>query len=39
MMVAWGDTSEEDKASEEEEAVTTLMARSESQSDFEPVES
>jgi len=39
MMAAWGDTSEEDEASEEEEATVTLMAKSESESDVEPVES
>ena len=38
-MAAWGDTSEEDEASEEEEAVVALMAKSESESDVEPVES
>jgi len=39
MMAAWGDTSEEDDASEEEEATVVLMAKSESESDCEPVES
>jgi len=40
MMTAWGDTMEEDEASEEEEeAAIALMARSVSDSDIEPVES
>jgi len=40
MMAAWGDTSEEDEASEEEAAVAAaLMVRSETHSNFEPVES
>jgi len=40
MMAGWGDTSEEDEASEEEEEVpVALMARSESESNFGPVES
>jgi len=41
MMAAWGDTLEEDEASEEEEeeASIALMARSESESDVELVES
>ena len=37
-MAAWGETSEEDERSQEEEAVVALMARSESESDFELVE-
>ena len=39
MLAAWGDTTEDDEASEEEEAVVALMARSESDSDDEPVDS
>jgi len=40
MMAAWGETLEEDETSqEEEEAAIALMARSESESNVEPVES
>jgi len=39
MLAAWGDTIEEDVASEEEDAAITLMARSESDSDDKPVDS
>ena len=39
MLVAWGDTIEDDEASEEEEAAIALMARSESDSYDEPLES
>ena len=39
MMAAWGETSEEDEASQDEEATAALMARSESELDFQPVES
>ena len=39
MLAAWGDTTEEDEASEEEEATVALMARIESDSDIEPMES
>jgi len=39
MMTACGDTAEEDKASKEDEAAVALMARSESKSNIEPVES
>ena len=39
MLAAWGDTTEEDEASEEKEAAVALMARSESDSDIEPVKS
>jgi len=39
MMVAWGDTSKEDEASEQGEEAASLMARGESDSNFEPVES
>ena len=37
-MLAWGDTTEQDEAFEEEEAAVALMARSESNSDDEPVD-
>jgi len=38
--MTWGDTAKEDEASEEEEeAVVALIARSESNSDIEPLES
>ena len=39
MLAAWGDTTEEDEASEEKEAAVALMARSESDSDDELVDS
>jgi len=39
MMAVWGDTTEEDEASKEEEAAVTLMAKSESKSDVELVDS
>jgi len=39
MLAAWGNTTEEDEASEEEEAAVALMARSESDSDDEPIDS
>jgi len=39
MFVAWGDTTEDDEASEEEEAFAALMARSKSDSDDEPLDS
>jgi hypothetical protein len=39
MIAAWGDSTEEDDASEEEEVAVALMARSESDSDDEPMES
>ena len=39
MMAAWGQTSEEDEESQEEEVVEALMARSESKLDLESVES
>jgi len=38
-MAALGETSEEEDGPQEEEAAVALMARSESESDFEPVES
>jgi len=38
MLAAWGDTTEDDEASEEEKAIA-LMARSESDSDDEPLDS
>ena len=37
MLAAWGDSTEDDKASEEEEVAVALMARSESDSDDEPL--
>jgi len=39
MLAAWGDTIEDDEASEEEETVVALMARSELDSDDEPLDS
>ena len=39
MLAAWGDTTERDEACEEQEATVPLMAKSESNSDIEPVES
>jgi len=39
MFAAWGDTTEEDEALEEEEAAVALMARSESDLDDETVDS
>jgi len=39
MLAAWGDTTKDDEASEEEEVTVALMARSESDSDNEPLES
>ena len=39
MLVAWGDLTNDDEASEEEEVVVALMARSESELDDEPLES
>ena len=39
MMAAWGETLEEKEGSQQEEAAVALMARSESESDFDPVES
>jgi len=39
MLAAWGDTTEEDEAFEEEEAAMALMVRSESDLDDEPVDS
>ena len=38
-MAAWGDTTEDDEASEEEKAPVAVMARSESDTDVEPVDS
>jgi len=38
-VAAWGDTMEEDETSREEEAIVALMARSESDSDKEPMDS
>ena len=39
MLAAWDDTTGDDEAFEEEEAVVALIARSESNSDIEPLES
>ena len=39
MLAAWGDTTEQDEAFEEGEAAVALMARSESDSDDEPLDS
>jgi len=39
MMTSWGDTTEEDETSREEEATVALMAKSESYLDNEPVDS
>jgi len=39
MLAAWGDTTEDDEAYEEEEAAVALIACSESDSDDEPLES
>ena len=38
MMASWGKTSEEEEGSQEEGAAVAPMARSKSESDFEPVE-
>ena len=38
-MAAWGETLEKEEGSQEEETAVALIARSESESDFEPVES
>ena len=37
MLAAWGDSTEEEDETEEEEAVVALMARSDSESDEEPL--
>ena len=39
MMAAWGETSEQEEDSQEEEVAEALMARSESESNLESVES
>ena len=39
MPVAWGDSTKEDEGTEEEDAVVALMARSDSDSDDEPLDS
>jgi len=39
MLGAWGDSTEEDEGTEEEDAVLALMARSESDQDDEPLDS
>ena len=39
MLVAWGDSTEEEEGSEEEEEAVALMARSETDSDEESIES
>ena len=38
MLAAWGDSTEDDDGTEEEEAVVSLMARSDSESDEEPLD-
>jgi len=39
MLAAWGDSTEEDEGAEEEDAAVALMARSDSNSDDEPLDS
>ena len=39
MLAAWGDSTEEEEETEEEEVVVALMARSDSDSDDEPLDS
>ena len=39
MLAAWGDSTEEDEGTEEEDAAVALMAKSDSNSDDEPLES
>ena len=39
ILAAWGDSTENDEASEEEEVAVALMVRSESDSNNEPLES
>jgi len=39
MLAAWGNTTEDDEASEKEEATVALMTRSKSDLDDEPVDS
>jgi len=39
MMAAWGDTSEKDESSKEQEAIAAPMAKSELDSDFESFKS
>ena len=39
MLAGWGDSTEEDEGTEEEDATVALMARSDSDSDDEPVDS
>jgi len=39
MLAAWGDSTKEDEGTEEEDAVVALMARSNSDSDDEPLDS
>jgi len=39
MLAAWGDSTEEDEGIEEEDAAIALMARSDSDSDDEPLDS
>ena len=38
MLAAWGDSTEEDEGTEEEDAVVALIARSDSDSDDEPLD-
>ena len=39
MLAAWGDSIEEEEGTDEEEAAVALMARSDSESDDEPLDS
>jgi len=39
MLAAWGDSTEEDEGTEEEDAAVALMARSDSDLDDEPLDS
>jgi len=39
MLAAWGDSTEDDEGTEEEDAVVALMARSDSDSDDEHLDS
>ena len=39
MLAAWGDSTEDEEGTEEEDAAVALMARSDSDSDDEPMDS
>ena len=39
MLAAWGDSTKEDEGTEEEDAAVALLARSDSNSDDEPLDS